>query len=338
MRKPVRVAILGNGYASRTFHAPLIECTEGLSLVAISTRDPERLAAERPSVRAVPTSEAVFADPGIDLVVVPTPNDTHFPLARAALLAGKHVVVDKPFTLTVAEAEELDALARKQGRLLSVFHNRRWDADFLALREVLAEGVLGRVTHFESHFDRYRPQVRGRWREGDGPGSGLWFDLGSHLLDQALQLFGEPERLTLDLARQRDGALTDDWFHALLHYGECRVILHGSALVADLGPRFAIHGTRGSLLKLGLDVQEDALKAGQTAGAAGWGIDPEPLRLTLDRDERLVRSLRLCPPGNYPAYYAAVRDAATTGAANPVPAGEAIRVMRLLEAGRANAV
>ncbi|WP_341676184.1 oxidoreductase [Niveibacterium sp. SC-1] len=337
MSQPLRVAILGNGYATRTFHAPLVDCTEGLSLDAVSTRDPAKLAAERPSVRALPTPEAVFADPDIDLVVVPTPNDTHFPLARAALLAGKHVVVDKPFTLTVAEAQTLDALAREQGRLLSVFHNRRWDADFLALREVFKEGLLGRITHFESHFDRFRPQVRARWREAEGPGSGLWYDLGPHLIDQALQLFGEPERITVDLARQRDGALTDDWFHAVLHYGECRVILHGSALVAALGPRFAIHGTAGSLLKFGLDAQEDALKAGLAAGGAGWGLDPEPIRLTLQDGERLVPSLRNCPQGNYPAYYAAVRDAILVGAPNPVPAIEAIRVMRLVEAGSESA-
>jgi predicted dehydrogenase len=337
MSPPLRVAILGNGYATRTFHAPLVECTEGLSLVAISTSDPAKLAAERPIVRAVASPEAIFADPQIDLVIVPTPNDTHFPLARAALQAGKHVVVDKPFTLTVSEAETLSQLATSRGKLLSVFHNRRWDSDFIALREVLDAGTLGRVTHFESHFDRYRPDVRGRWREGPGPGSGLWYDLGPHLLDQALLLFGEPEHLTLDLARQRDKASSDDWFHAVLRYGERRVILHGSALVAGLGPRFAVHGTAGSLLKFGLDTQENALKAGQPAGGAGWGVDPEPLRLTLREGDELVSSLRHCPAGNYPVYYAAVRDAIASGAANPVPPLEAIRVMRLVEAGIASA-
>ncbi len=334
--KPLRVAILGNGYATRTFHAPLVECTEGLSLEAISTRDAAKLAKERRAVRAVASPEAIFADPTIDLVIVPTPNDTHFPLARAALQAGKHVVVDKPFTLTVAEAETLAELATSQGRLLSVFHNRRWDSDFLALREVLDAGVLGRVTHFESHFDRYRPDVRGRWREGPGPGSGLWYDLGPHLLDQALLLFGQPERITVDLARQRSGAASDDWFHAVLRYGECRVILHGSALVAGLGPRFAVHGTAGSLLKFGLDTQEDALKAGRPAGGDGWGADPEPLRLTVREGDELVSSLRPCPAGNYPAYYGAVRDAIAGTAANPVPPSEAIRVMRLIEAGLAS--
>lgn len=337
MKEPLRVAILGNGYATRTFHAPLVECTAGLSLAAISTSDPAKLAAERPTVRAASSAEAIFADPQIDLVIVPTPNDTHFPLARAALQAGKHVVVDKPFTLTVFEAEILAELATSQSKLLSVFHNRRWDSDFLALRAVLDTGTLGRITHFESHFDRYRPDVRGRWREGPGPGSGLWYDLGPHLLDQALVLFGEPERITLDLARQRDSATADDWFHAVLRYGERRVILHGSALVAGLGPRFAVHGTAGSLLKFGLDTQEDALKAGQPAGGDGWGVDSEPLRLTLRQGDKLVSSIRHCPPGNYPAYYAAVRDAIAGVAATPVPAREAIRVMRLIEAGLASA-
>ncbi|RXC68175.1 oxidoreductase, partial [Escherichia coli] len=174
----------------------------------------------------------LFNDPNIDLIVIPTPNDTHFPLAKAALEAGKHVVVDKPFTVTLSQARELDALAKTLGRVLSVFHNRRWDSDFLTLKGLLAEGVLGEVAYFESHFDRFRPQVRDRWREQGGPGSGIWYDLAPHLLDQAITLFGLPVSMTVDLAQLRPGAQSTDYFHAILSYPQRRVILHGTMLAA----------------------------------------------------------------------------------------------------------
>jgi predicted dehydrogenase len=332
MASVLKAGIVGYGYATRTFHAPLIAAVPGLELAAVSSSDPAKVAADRPGLRVFPSPEALFADDEIELVVIPTPNETHFPLAAQALAAGKHVVVDKPFTLTTAEAKDLIALARRHDRLLSVFHNRRWDSGFLTLQAVLREGVLGRVAHFESHFDRYRPQVQARWREAGGLGGGLWYDLGSHLLDQAVQLFGIPDSIWLDLARQRDGAVADDWFHAVLRYGEMRVILHGSALVAAAGPHFTVHGSSGSFVKFGLDPQEDALKAGLQPGAPGWGSDPSPGRLTIHgaaAEERTVEGV----PGNYLAYYAAVRDAIRLGAPNPVPAEQALLVMELIERG-----
>jgi predicted dehydrogenase len=256
MASAIRVGIIGFGYATQTFHAPLIASVPGLEVAAISTSNPDKVRAGWPAAAIETTPHALLARADIDLVVVPTPNDTHHPLARAALLAGKHVVVDKPFTLTQAEALDLCALAKQCGRVLSVFHNRRWAGDFLEVRELLARGTLGRVVHVESHFDRFRPQVRVRWREQDGAGSGLWMDLGSHLVDQALLLFGRPEALALDLLRQRDGALTDDGFHARLRYaGGLRVELHASALAAAPDAMFRIHGTRGSFVKQGLDPQ-----------------------------------------------------------------------------------
>src|SRR6185369_7217421 len=233
MTAPIRVAIIGYGYATKTFHAPLIASVPGLALRAVSSSDASKVLADWPQLAVEASPQALIAREDIDLVVVPTPNDTHHPLARAALLAGKHVVVDKPFTLTLAEAQDLCTVAKQCGRLLSVFHNRRWDGDFLTVRELVAAGTLGRLTHVESHFDRYRPTVRARWREQAGPGSGLWVDLGAHLLDQSVQLFGLPEAMTVDLMTQRDGAVTNDAFHALLRYADgLRVVLHATALAA----------------------------------------------------------------------------------------------------------
>jgi predicted dehydrogenase len=243
------------------------------------------------------------------------------------------VIVDKPFTLTLAEARALRDRVERTGQLLSVFHNRRWDGDFLTLRQVLGAGELGRVVQFESRFDRFRPEIRDRWRERGGPGSGLWYDLGPHLLDQALQLFGRPEALTLDLARQRDGARSDDAFLAQLRYGETRVLLGASALAAAAGPRFRVHGTRGSYVKSGLDPQEGQLKAGFRPPAPGWGLDPAPGSLTALRGENLETRPVPPLPGDYPAYYAAIRDALRGIGANPVPPSEAIEVMTLIELG-----
>ena len=183
MSDKLRVGLMGYGFASKTFHAPLIAATPGVELAAISSSDATKVHADWPSVQVVADPQALLDDPTLQLIVIPTPNDTHFPLAKAALNAGKHVVVDKPFTVTLSQARELDALAKAKGLLLSVFHNRRWDSDFLTLKTLLADGTLGDVRYLESHFDRFRPEVRQRWREMKGPGSGIWFDLGSHVLD-----------------------------------------------------------------------------------------------------------------------------------------------------------
>ncbi|GGY14087.1 oxidoreductase [Paludibacterium paludis] len=337
MPSSLRVGLVGYGYAASTFHAPLIASVPGLRLAAVSSRDPGRVAAALPGVETCDSPDKLFAREDIDLVVIPTPNDSHFPLALAALASGKHVVVDKPFTLNAAEARELIARAQESRRFLSVFHNRRWDGDFLTVRQLLASQALGRLVHFESHFDRYRPEVRARWREIDLPGSGLWYDLGPHLLDQALMLFGPPEALSLDLDTQRDGASCVDWFHAVLRYDRLRVILHGGTLAAEPGPRFTLHGTRGSFVKRGPDRQEERLKAGVEPGGEGWGLDPDPGWLVTVCDG--VETRRACDgvPGDYRCYYAGVRDAIVTGAANPVPPGDALEVMRWLDLGLASA-
>ena len=333
MSDSIRVGLIGYGYASKTFHAPLIAGTPGMALAAVSSSDATKVHADWPSVPVVSEPKHLFNDPNIDLIVIPTPNDTHFPLAKAALEAGKHVIVDKPFTVTLSQARELDALAKSFGRVLSVFHNRRWDSDFLTVKALLNEGTLGEILFFESHFDRFRPQVRNRWREQAGPGSGIWYDLAPHLLDQAVNLFGLPVSMTVDLAQLRPGAQTTDYFHAVLSYPQLRIVLHGTMVAAAESARYILHGTRGSFVKFGLDPQEERLKNGERLPQEDWGYDMRDGVVTRVEGEERVEETLLTIPGNYPAYYAAIRDALNGTGDNPVPASQAIQIMELIELG-----
>jgi predicted dehydrogenase len=334
-RNHLNVAVIGYGMAAKVFHAPLISSVDGLRLSHIVSSKPGVVKQDWPNTTVLATSAEAFSNPEIDLIVVATPNDSHFDLAQRALAAGKHVVVDKPFTTTVAEAVELAALAKKSGRVLCVFQNRRWDGDFVTLRALVSEGRLGEVAHFESHYDRYRPLVRKRWREQPGPASGIWYDLGPHLIDQALQLFGIPEGVRADLEMQREGAQTVDYFHVMLLYGRARVIVHASSLVRGDLPRFIVHGRVASYVKYGMDTQEEALKRGERPGGANWGIDPRDGTLIQRGNDTDAETSATVPtmPGNYRGYYEAVRDAILRGAPNPASAEYGVLVMRLLEAG-----
>ena len=216
MNAPLRVALIGYGFVGKVFHAPLIQATPGLLLHTVVSRDAGKVHADWPDVQVVGDTDAAFADPAVDVVVIASPNDSHAPLAMAALAQGKHVVVDKPFTVTLTEARDVVDAARRAGRLVSVFQNRRWDGDFLTVQRLVGDDTLGRVAEFHSHFDRFRPVVQDRWREHDAPGGGLWYDLGPHLIDQAVQLFGLPEAISVDIARLRDGAQAPDYVHATL--------------------------------------------------------------------------------------------------------------------------
>ncbi|MFN8582030.1 MAG: oxidoreductase [Gemmatimonadaceae bacterium] len=330
MIPPLSVALIGYGYAGRVFHAPLAAAVPGLSLQRIVSSRADAVHADWPGVRVSATVDEALSDADIDLVVIATPNELHASQAHAALDAGKHVVVDKPFTVTVAEAEAVCQHAERAGRVLSVFHNRRWDGDFRTVRALIDSGALGDVRYFESHFDRFRPQVRDRWRERIGPGAGLWFDLGPHLLDQSLQLFGPPREITVDRAVLRDGAQVDDYFHATLRYDTRRVVLHATMLAPAHDLRFVVHGTQGSYVKEGLDTQEDALKAGAKPGGFRWGEDPRTGLLTTWHDGET--STRPVPnePGNYLRFYEGVRDAITIGGVNPASGDDGLAVMRLL--------
>lgn len=337
MATDLTVALVGYGYAGRTFHVPLIRSTPGLRLTTIVSSRGAEVSAAHPGVRVVPVLDAALDRDPPDLVVIATPTSTHAAIAGRAIDAGRHVVVDKPFTVTVDEAQDLSARAASRQVVLSVFHNRRWDADFLTLRQVIADGLLGDPMYCESHFDRHRPIVRDRWRERPGPGAGVWYDLGSHLADQAVQLFGEPAALWADLAAQRTGATVTDYFHVVLLYpGEQRVVLHGSSLAPAPGPRFVVHGTRGSFVKYGLDTQEDLLVHDIAPGSPGWGVDPiNPTVQSIGPDGlepvRVVNA-----SGDYRIYFAAVRDTIRSGAPNPVPPAEASTVIRILEAAVAS--
>ncbi|WP_342316475.1 oxidoreductase [Lysobacter sp. FW306-1B-D06B] len=321
-----RVALIGYGYAARTFHAPLIQAVPGLSLARIAS---SRVHAELPGIAVEGDAMRAVVAPDVDLVVIATPNDTHFPLAQAALRAGKHVVVDKPLTPSLSEAVELSATAQAHGRLLCAFHNRRWDSDFLSVQQAMREGLIGEVRHFESRIERFRPQVRDRWRERPGPATGLWWDLGPHLVDQALALFGWPDSVQAMFATQRSGATTEDWAHVVLGFGPVRAVLQVGMLAAIPGPRFAVHGTRGSMIKVRPDRQEQQLIAGLRPGDPQWGIDDDPLQWR--RDDGPIQT-RPALSGDQSRFYVELADAIAGNGPNPVPTEEVIRGMAVIEA------
>ena len=269
--------------------------------------------------------------------MVATPNTSHAEIAKQCLLAGRDVVIDKPFATTYTAAAELVELAKQQRRILSVYQNRRWDGDFLTVQKLITESKLGRIVLFESHFDRFRPQARTNvWRERAEPGSGVLFDLGPHLIDQVLVLFDEPELLSADVRIERDGALTDDAFDLLFHYKTMRAMLRASVLASTPTPRFAIQGTGGGYLKYGLDPQEDALKRGQSPRDEHWGYEaPERWgTLLIAQGDSLVTDKLATTPGDYRKYYENIRDALLGKAAATVTGEQALRVMHALELAR----
>ncbi|UDF05645.1 oxidoreductase [Asticcacaulis sp. AND118] len=336
MSEPVKTALTGYGYAGKTFHAPLIRAARGLALSTVVSSRPDEVHVDIPGVRVL-DFESALADPAIELVVIATPNDLHAPQAIEALKAGKHVVIDKPFAITTAEAETVLAAAKTANRLATVFHNRRWDGDFLTAKSLIDSGKLGEVSLFISRFDRFRPYLRNRWREQSLPGSGLWYDLGAHLVDQALCLFGSPDVVALDLAQQREGSVVDDYFHATLFYGPHRVRLQASTLTPAPGPRFEVHGRRGSWVKYGLDTQEDDLKAGKHVGGEGWGLDRDGLFTPVADIDPLPPVAQPTLPGRYEAFYEGMAAAIRGNGPLPVAPQEALNVMRLLDLARESA-
>jgi scyllo-inositol 2-dehydrogenase (NADP+) len=326
----LNVGLVGFGFAAKVFHAPVIRVVEGLRLTTIVRRSGEPVPDPRYSdVEFVPSVEELLARP-IDLVVIATPNTSHHPIAKQCLLAGRHVVIEKPFTTTVAEAAELVQLGATRQRVLSAYQNRRYVGDFVTLQQLLSQDMLGRVAMFESRFDRYRPELRpGAWREQPHSGSGIWFDLGAHLLDQALVLFGLPEAISADIRRERDGAAADDAFDVTLRYPHLRALLRASMLAASPGPTFVVHGTRGSFIKWGLDPQEAALKCGRTPDEANWDAEP-PDRygtLTTPAGARTIPTIS----SSFTHYYENVRDAILGKAQLAVTAEQALNVVRGLE-------
>jgi scyllo-inositol 2-dehydrogenase (NADP+) len=340
MASSLKIGLMGYGFAGATFHAPVIEhCGAPLDkphepyarVAAIATSHPGRALADYPRATTVPDLRSLLALDEIECVVIATPNDTHFDMAMKVLEAGKHVVVDKPVTLRAAHAVTLARLARERRLVFAPFHNRRWDGDFLTVRGLLAGAGLGRVVHFESHFDRFRPHVRPRWREEASRGGGLLFDLGPHLIDQALALFGAPETVYATVKTHRDHAAAPDYVHLLLGYADKEVVLHASALVALEPPRFVIHGTLGSYVKTGLDTQEDQLKAGLRPGDAGFGEGNAAGTLRVaagdTETERPLPTLN----GAYVEFYRALAMSIRRGEPFPVTPQDAVDVMTIIE-------
>ncbi len=332
----IRTGLIGYGLGGMAFHAPLIDAVPELELAAIVTSRAASAGERYPQVQVVPDVPALLADPDIALVVVSTPNDTHFPLARAALEAGKHVVVDKPFANTAAEAAALVALAEAKGRVLSVFHNRRWDSDFLTLRRLIDAGSIGEITLYEARWDRFRPALRDSWHENAGPGGGNLIDLGPHLIDQALVLFGAPERLTGDIVAQREGSLVDDYFELTLHYGRMRAVLSSASIVPAPRPRFAVHGTKASFVKHGIDPQEARLRAGGRPDEADYGIEDSAqygMLVRSDGSSAPIRSER----GDYRRFYSQVAEAVAGQGPPPVSPADAFAVLRIIDLARQSA-
>jgi scyllo-inositol 2-dehydrogenase (NADP+) len=328
----IRTGVIGYGLGGMAFHAPLIAAVPELELAAIATSRVDAVR-ERYADVAVTDAKTLIADPSIQLVAISTPNDSHFPLAKAALEAGKHVVIDKPFVNSIEDGEALIALAAERGLVLSAFHNRRWDADLLTVAKLLESGRLGDVRLAELRWDRYRPEVSTLWRDKPGVGSGMLADLGPHLIDQALLLFGMPEALSADVAVQRDGAVTDDYFEITFHYGVRRVILSASRLIAAARPRFALHGTNGGFVKYGLDPQEPSMKIGGSPNASDYGVE-EPANygvLTLgDGTTEIIASER----GDYRRYYSGIGRAIADRTPAPVSASDAVAGLRIMALAR----
>jgi predicted dehydrogenase len=324
------VGLIGYGLGGRAFHAPYIATTPGLSLRAIVSRDSAKVHADWPDATVVPDVAALLALLGIDLVVVSSPDALHADHACAALSAGKHVVVDKPFATTLDDAKRISTVAARSGTLLAVFHNRRWDADFRTLQRLMSDGMLGEIVQVESRFDRWRPVPAAVWKEERSGGS--WMDLGPHLVDQALCLFGMPQSVSADLATLRPAAMAPDYFQVALHYPQRRVLLQSSKLVANHGLRFAVHGTRGSWVKHGLDLQEAATIAGRLPIGGDWGVDPS-LGTFQSGDQAAAPVLVPNEPGDYRCFWQTLVAALRGEAANPVPAAQALAVMEVLDAG-----
>jgi scyllo-inositol 2-dehydrogenase (NADP+) len=334
MYRTIRAGLVGFGHGGSIFHAPFLHAIDGLELAAILQRHGDSAAQAYPSVAIVGSMQELVALPEIDLVVISTPPSTHFELARQALEANKHVVLDKPFVATSEEARQLIDLARARSRMLSVYQNCRWDGDFMTLQQVLASNELGRLVTFESRYDRYRPGARTKpWQEKTLPGNGVLHDLGAHLVDQALVLFGTPETIFADIRLERDLAVVNDAFTVYLYYPRLRVVLSSTMLARTAGPRFVAHGTLGSYVKYGLDPQERALQGGATLGGPHWGEDPEANwgTLAIMCDGHPVERRIPTVPGDYRKYYENVRDAIWGVTPLTVTAEQGWRTIRLLE-------
>ena len=338
MKKVLKIAIIGFGMAGRVFHSPIISSLDHFKLTKIYTTNTESIKAIEmlyPDTMVVSDTKEILSDESIDLVIVAAPNTQHFSLAKQVILAGKHVVIDKPFTVTSSESDELICLAQEQGKVMSIFQNRRWDSDFKTLKKVIDSGLLGNLVECEIHMDRFRNYIKdSAWREDDIPGSGVLFDLGSHLIDQALTLFGAPNAITADLRMQRQIAKTTDNFELTLHYDKLKVTLKSGMLVRVAIPHFVLAGENGSFAKYGVDVQEEDLKAGLTPlTKVNWGEEPKELYGTICTTAKGVdiEGKIKSEKGDYREYYLNIYDAIVSKGNLMVTPQQARNTIRLIE-------
>lgn len=334
MNKTIKTAIIGYGKSSKIFHVPMLKAAEGFEVTAVHQRTKDDAIKDFPDVKIYRDTKNLFKDETIDLVFITTPNHLHFDQAFEALNADKHVVVEKPFTITTEEAEKLIRLAERKGKVLTVFQSRRWDGDYHTLKKVMEEGRIGRLIEFESNYNRYRKlKPEGVWKETAIPGAGVLYDLSPHLIDQSLQLFGMPERLIADVRHQRGGQ-ADDWFVIDLFYDQFKISLRAGMLVTDPTPRYVLRGENGSFVKYGMDIQEEHLAEGKSPTDEDWGIEPESRngKLYLANEQGEIREERVeTLPGDYPVFYKKLRSAILNKGEPPVSPESAKHVITIIE-------
>lgn len=304
---PIQTGLVSFGISSKTFHAPFLTTIPGFRLASVVERNSRNSAELYPWVNVVRGFDELITDPSIELVVITASNDTHYPYAKAAMEAGKHVIVEKPFTNTSTEAADLVKISHRTGKICAVYQNRRYVTDYRTMKEILEKKLLGELHEFTAHYDRYRPEPRthGLWREKPLPGSGILYDLGPHLIDQSLTLFGHPSHILADIRRQKSYSQVDDYFDIRLDYGFLTVTLHAGSLVREMGPRYMLHGTKGSFIKYGEDPQEDKLKAGELPAGEHWGYEPENFHglIHTEMEGKIIREKYPSLRGDYGDFY-----------------------------------
>jgi len=331
----IKTALLSFGMSGRVFHAPFITVTEGLELCGSWERSKKAIQEKYPSAHSYTSLEEILNDQSISLVIVNTPTNSHFEYASQALQAGKHVVVEKAFTTTVEEAETLKKIAGQQGLKIAVYQNRRWDSDFRTVKKVIESQILGTINEMEIHFDRYKIELSPKLhKESPNEGSGLLKDLGPHIIDQALFLFGMPQQLFADIRITRPGSLVDDYFDILLYYPQHRVRLKAGYIIKEALPAYIVHGTKGSFIKSRADVQETNLQKGMQPNTTDWGTEPENEAGIIHYEKEGVSIRENIPTlkGDYRDFYTGVYTALTEDCPMPVTVDDGIKVMKIIEA------
>lgn len=334
MQSPIKIGIIGFGLSGQIFHAPFLHVHNGFEIKKVVERHDKKSKKIYPYVEVVKDFNELIHDPEIDLIIHCTPNIYHFPYVKESLLAGKHVVIEKPFTPTSKEADELIGLAGSKDLKIFVYQNRRWDGDFLTIKKIFENDILGTIRYYEAHFDRYSPKrKRAAWRDESLPGSGILFDLGSHLIDQVLHLFGKPEMIFADIQSQRQHSIVDDYFKLNLKYKQLEVVLTAGMLVKKQGPRFTIHGDKGTFMKYGIDPQEALLNQGIMPGADQWGVEDPKFHGLIVTDDKGPDDVKIIETeaGNYMKFYQNVYDVLIDRKEMDVKPGEARNVIRLIE-------